>query len=87
MSITYVVVVAIITYVLGALTKLKWNKLPNKYIPIQNVIIAIISGLICYFTKIEINFLNSIVLCFVATMGAGGISDLVKVMKKDNISG
>ncbi len=84
MSITYVVVVAIITYVLGALTKLKWNKLPNKYIPIQNVIIAIISGLICYFTKIETNFLNSIVLCFAATMGAGGISDLVKVMKNNN---
>ncbi len=83
MQVTYVIVVAIITYVLGALTKLKWNKVPNKFIPIQNVIIAIISTLICFFTKLEPNFIQAFVLCFTATMGAGGMSGLVKTFKKE----
>ena len=83
MQVTYVVVVAIITYVLGALTKLKWNKVPNKFIPLQNVIIAIISTLICFFTKLEPNFIQAFVLCFMATMGAGGMSGLVKTFKKE----
>lgn len=84
MQVTYVIIVAIITYVLGAFTKIKWEAIPNKYIPIQNVIIAIISTLFCYFTKIEPNFIQSFVLCFTATMGAGGMSSLIKILKKDD---
>ena len=78
MQISYVVVVALVTYILGSFTKLKWSTLPHKYIPIQNVIIAIISTFICFFTKLESNFLQALILCFTATMGAGGIHDLLK---------
>ena len=85
MKITYIIMVEIVTYILGAFTKLKWDSLPNKYIPIQNVIIAVISSLICFFTKIETNFLQSFILCFTATMGAGGISDLLKSLKEKQI--
>ena len=46
MQITYIIVVALITYILGAFTKIKWDRIPNKYIPIQNVIIALISSFI-----------------------------------------
>ncbi len=81
MDVSYVVIVAIVTYVLGTFTKLKWDKMPNKYIPIQNLIIALVSTLICYFTKIEPNFMQSFILCLMATMGAGGISDLMSVLK------
>lgn len=84
MTVSYVIVVAVVTYILGAFTKLKWSSLPNKYIPVQNVIIAIISALICFFTKVESNFINSFVLCFAATMGAGGVADLVKVIPKSS---
>lgn len=81
MEITYVVVIAIITYILGSITKIFIDAIPNKFIPLQNVIIGIISGLICYFTKIEPNLLQALVLCLVATMGAGGVADLTKITK------
>lgn len=83
MEITYVIVIAIIAYICGAITKIFIDEIPNKYIPIQNVIIGIVSALICYFTKIEANLLQSIVLCLVATMGAGGIADLINIKSKE----
>lgn len=83
MEITYVVVIAIIAYIFGAITKVWIDEIPNKYIPVQNVVIGLISGLICYFTGIEANFLQAIVLCLVACMGAGGIADLINI-KKEN---
>lgn len=82
MEITYVVIIAIIAYVFGAITKIFIDSIPNKFIPIQNVVIGIIAGLICYFTKIEPNLLQSLVLCIVATMGAGGIADLINIKNK-----
>ncbi len=83
MQITYLVIIAIITYVLGAVNKIIWESMPNKYIPIQNVLIGIISGLICFIFKIEPNFLNAMVLCLSATMSAGGIADLVNVKNNE----
>lgn len=81
MEITYAIVVSIVTYVLGAITKIFINKIPNKYIPIQNVVIGIISGYICYWTKIETDFFQSIILCLMASTAAGGIAELVKTNK------
>lgn len=82
MEITYVVIIAIVAYILGAITKIFIDAVPNKYIPIQNVLVGIMSALICYFTDIETNLLQSIVLCLVATMGAGGIADLINIKNK-----
>lgn len=82
MEITYVVIIAIVAYILGAITKIFIDAVPNKYIPIQNVVVGIVSALICYFTDIETNLLQSIVLCLVATMGAGGIADLINIKNK-----
>ena len=82
MEITYVVIIAIIAYIFGAITKLYVEEIPNKFIPIQNVIIGVISAIICFFTKIEPNLLQAIVLCLVATMGAGGIADLINIKNK-----
>lgn len=83
MEITYVIIIAIIAYICGAITKIFIDEIPNKYIPVQNVVIGLISGLICYFTGIEANFLQAIVLCLVATMGAGGIADLINIKDKE----
>lgn len=79
MEITYAVIVLIVAYICGAITKTFIDAIPNKFIPLQNVIIGIISGLICYFTKIEPNLLQALVLCFISATGAGGIADLKKV--------
>ena len=81
MEITYVIIIALVAYIFGAITKIFIDSIPNKYIPIQNVIIGIISAIICYFTGIETNLLQSFVLCIIATMGAGGIADLIKIKK------
>ena len=82
MEITYVIIIAIIAYIFGAITKIFIDSIPNKYIPIQNVVIGVISAIICYFTGIESDLLQAIVLCIVATMGAGGIADLINIKNK-----
>lgn len=81
MEITYIVIITIVAYILGSITKIFIDAIPNKYIPLQNVFIGITSALICYFTKIETNLLQATVLCLMATMGAGGIADLTKIGK------
>mgnify|MGYP001854020132 FL=1 len=83
MEITYVIIIAIIAYICGAITKIFIDEIPNKYIPIQNAVIGLISAVICYFTGIEPNLLQAIVLCLVATMGAGGIADLINIKNKE----
>ena len=82
MEITYVIIIGIIAYVFGAITKLFIEEIPNKFIPLQNVIVGVISAVICYFTGIEPNLLQAIVLCLVATMGAGGVADLINIKNK-----
>ena len=79
MIISYIVIVALVAYACGAVTKCFIEEIPNKFIPIQNVLIGVLSGLICYFCKIETNLLQSLVVCLLATMGAGGIADLTKL--------
>lgn len=83
MEITYVIIIAIIAYIFGAITKLFVDTIPNKYIPIQNVVIGVISAIICYFTEIEPNLLQAMVLCIVACMGAGGVADLINIKNKE----
>jgi hypothetical protein len=77
MEITYLMIIALVTYILGAITKTKVDKIPNKYIPLQNVIIGLVAGTVCFLIKIEPNIINSILLCLLATTGAGGVADLV----------
>ena len=83
MEITYVVVVFIITYIFGAITKVFVDAIPNKYIPIQNVLIGILSGLACYFMGVETDLITSLVLCFMSAIGAGGTADLMKVGEEE----
>ncbi len=76
MEVTYLIVIALVTYVLGSITKLKIDKIPNKFIPIQNVIIGVVSAVICVVWKIEPDPMQAVILCLLATTGAGGIADL-----------
>ena len=79
MTITLSVVIMLVAYTFGAITKI-----PNKYIPIQNIVIGIVSGIVCYFLKIDDSMLNSILLGIMSTMSAGGIADLIKIPKTDD---
>lgn len=84
MTITLSVVIMLVAYIFGAITKIFIDKLPNKYIPIQNVIIGIISGIICFYLDIDNNLLNSILIGIMSTMSAGGIADLIEVKKPND---
>ena len=75
----------LVTYICGAITKIFIEEIPNRYIPIQNVIIGIISGVICFFIEIDDNIIESILICLMSALSAGGISDLVDTNKKTNI--
>ena len=82
MEISYMIILAIVTYIFGAITKIFIDKVPNKFIPLQNVLIGVFSALICYFFGIETNLLQAFVLCLSAALSAGGVADLVKIAQK-----
>ena len=86
MTLTISVIVMLVTYICGAITKIFIEEIPNRYIPIQNVIIGIISGVICFFIEIDDNIIESILICLMSALSAGGISDLVDTNKKVNIN-
>lgn len=82
MEITVALVVMALTLIAGEITKL--TKLENKYIPLQNIIIAILASIVCIIFKVEgMEVLETIITCIFATMSAGGIADLSKVTKKE----
>ena len=85
MTLTISVIVMLVTYICGAITKIFIEEIPNRYIPIQNVIIGIISGVICFFIEIDYNIIESILICLMSALSAGGISDLIDTNKKTNI--
>lgn len=83
MEITYAVIVAVITLVLGAITKTFVDTVPDRFIPLQNLIIGIVSAIICLIFKVETDILQAFVLCIIASLGAGGAYDLVMTKIKE----
>lgn len=82
MQITIALVVMAVTLVAGEITKL--TSLPNKYIPLQNIIIAIIASIVCIVFKVEsLSALETVLTCVFATMSAGGIADMKKIVEKE----
>ena len=82
MEITIALIITALTLVAGEITKL--TSLDNKWIPLQNIIIAIIASVICIAFKVEnMTVLETIVTCVFGTMSAGGIADLKKIAQKE----
>lgn len=84
MTISLSVIIMLVAYIFGAITKIFIENVPNKFIPIQNVVIGILSGVVCFFLHIYDNLLNSIVVCIMSTMSAGGIADLIETRKRQD---
>ena len=81
MEITVALVVMAITLVAGEITKV--TSIPNKYIPLQNIIIAILSSIVCIIFKVEgLGILETSITCIFASMSAGGIADIKKIAEK-----
>ena len=85
MEVTYMLIVSVVAYILVAIYKLFIEKISSKFIPIQNVIVGIVSGVICYLAGIEQNLFNSIVVCLVASQAAGGVANLFQQDKTNEI--
>lgn len=77
------VVTGLVTYIFGILSK-KFNWIESKYIPIQNAIIGMVAGMICYVLKItEADLLTSIIYCIIGAMASGGTYDLTKTTNNE----
>ena len=82
MDITVALIVTALTLIAGEITKV--TTIPNKYIPLQNIIIAVLASIVCIVFKVEdLSVLETIISCVFATMSAGGLADLKKV-KEEN---
>lgn len=82
MEITVAIIITALTLIAGEITKL--TSIDNKWIPLQNIIIAIVASIICIVFKVEdMSVLETIVTCIFGTMSAGGIADLKKITQKE----
>lgn len=82
MEITVALIITALTLVAGQITKL--TSIDNKWIPLQNIIIAIVAIIVCFIFKVEnMSILETIVTCIFGTMSAGGIADLKKIAQKE----
>ena len=82
MEITVAIIITALTLIAGEVTKL--TSIDNKWIPLQNIIIAVIASIICIVFKVEdMSVLETIVTCIFGTMSAGGIADLINIKNKE----
>ena len=82
MEITVAIIITALTLIAGEITKL--TSLDNKWIPLQNIIIAIIASIVCLVFHVEnMGVLETIVTCIFGTMSAGGIADLKKIVNEE----
>lgn len=76
----FAVVTAILTGILGSI--LKDKVVPAKFIPIQNLVIGIISAIIAVSFNLFTNVPIAIFTCLAISMGVGGTYDLSQTNKK-----
>ncbi len=76
----FAVVTAVITGVLGCI--MKNRVVPSKYIPIQNIIIGIISGLVAVYFGLFQDIPTAIVMSLSIALGVGGAYDATQIPKK-----
>ncbi|MEG1276207.1 MAG: hypothetical protein RSD27_11050 [Ruthenibacterium sp.] len=86
-GVTYMVVIAFLTFVLAQ--ALKFCKVPTRAIPIINIVVGVAAALLCFFTGIlpggsAQNFVNALITCVTAALGAGGAYDVGKNMPKNS---
>ena len=72
----------IITYIFGVLAK-KYNWIESKYIPIQNLLIGVLAGVLAWAIGLNENVVTSVIACLIGAMSAGGIYDAIKTRKED----
>ena len=82
MELTISSIVALITLLMGQITK-KLGLVDKKYIPYQNLAIGLVSGLICWLVELEPNLMVALLSCLIASYGAGGLYDNLTIRSDD----
>jgi len=65
---------------LGAFTKR--GKVPKKYIPIQNIIVGVLAGLLAIYFRIYDDVVIALLVCLATSMGVGGTYDAIQIKNK-----
>ena len=82
MELTVSGIVAFVTLILGQITK-KLGLVNKKYIPIQSVVIGLLSGLIVWLVELEPNIMSAMLTCLISSLAASGLYDTDEIgMKK-----
>lgn len=76
----FLLVQAVVTAVLGIF--LKDSIVPSKWIPIQNIVIGIISGFVALGFGLFANMPIAIVTCLAISLGVGGGYDAIRIKDK-----
>lgn len=80
LELIFAVVTAVITGLLGCLTK---NRvIPSKYIPLQNIVIGIVSGLIAVYFGLFQDIPTALIMSLAIALGVGGAYDATQIPKK-----
>lgn len=82
MELTISSIVALITLLMGQITK-KLGLVDKKYIPYQNLVIGLVSGLLCWLCDLEQNLIVALLSCMIASYGAGGLYDNLTIKKEE----
>lgn len=76
----FAVVTAVVTGVLGAITK---NKvIPSRFIPLQNIVIGLISAVVAIYFKLFTDIPTAIIMSLAIALGVGGAYDATQISNK-----
>lgn len=78
MELTISGIVAFVTLILGQITK-KLGLVDKKYIPIQSVVIGLVSGLIAWLTELDTNIVSAMITCLISSLCASGLYDVAEL--------
>lgn len=87
MKLTYIIVVAFITYIVAEI--LKVIHVDSKFIPLINLVVGIIAAAVCFLVGIlpmdtVLDIVAGLISCIIASCGAGGFYDVLKTKIKEN---
>lgn len=81
-EIIFAVVTAVVTGVLGSFTK---NRvIPSRFIPLQNIVIGLISAAVAVYFNLFADIPTAIVMSLAIALGVGGAYDATQIPKKAN---
>ena len=74
-------VVLFTTLVFGTICK-SLNICTKNNIPLQNLVIGILAGILCYFIDVVSNIFEAVILCVISSLSAGGIYDFSRAIRR-----